>query len=54
MLRKFTKTDSGAKVLTPEAHKKAQESLHKQGKTSASSMTDAERQKFSDDLEQSE
>lgn len=54
VMRKYTSTDSGAKVLTPDAHKNAQEALHKQGKTSAANLTPEERQKFSDDLKQAE
>lgn len=53
-MRKYTKTESGAQVLTPEAHKAAQESLRKQGKTSAADMTDKEREGFSHDVSQVE
>lgn len=45
-MKKYTKTDEGAKVLSPDAHKSAQAALHKQGKTSASELTDAEREAF--------
>lgn len=53
-MKKYTKTDSGAKVLTPEAHQAAQETLKKQGHTSAAQMDDEQRQQFSDDVESAE
>jgi hypothetical protein len=51
-MRKYTKTDEKAKVLSPDAHKSAQAALHKRGKTSAGELTDSEREKFSHDLNQ--
>lgn len=34
-MRKFTRTDEQAEVLSPDAHQAVQDELHKQGKTSA-------------------
>lgn len=42
-MRKFTKAEK-AEVLSPEAHKAAQEALRKLGKTSARDLTDDERE----------
>lgn len=49
-MKKYTNTDEGAKVLSPDAHKKAQAALHKQGKTSASELTDEDKNTFSESL----
>ncbi len=43
---KYTKTEGQAKVLSPEAHKHAEKELHKQGKTSASELSQEEREQF--------
>lgn len=53
-MKKYTKTDEKAKVLSPDAHKSAQAALHKQGKTSAGELTDEDKGKFSESLRQSE
>lgn len=53
-MRKYTKTDEKAKVLSPEAHKSAQAALHKQGKVSASELTDEDKGKFSESLRHAE
>ena len=53
-MKKYTKTDGKAKVLSPDAHKSAQAALHKQGKTSADELTDTQLEKFSQDLRDSE
>lgn len=54
-MRKYTKVEGSAKVLSPDAHKSAQEALRKQGKTSATELlTDADREKFDTELRQAE
>lgn len=53
-LTKYTKTDGPAKVLSPKAHKRAEESLHKHGKTSAQGLTAQEREDFTSSVHSSE
>jgi hypothetical protein len=53
-MRKFAVTDSGAKVLTPEAHKAAEKTLKKQGHTSAANLNDSQRQDFTDTVSSAE
>lgn len=43
---KYTNTEGQAKVLSPEAHKRVEKMLHKQGKTSADELTEREREEF--------
>lgn len=52
-VRKYAQSE-GTKVLSPDAHKSAQEALHKQGKTTASGLNDADREKFDESLRQAE
>lgn len=54
VMRKFTKTDSGAKVLTPSAHKAVEKTLKKQGHTSAANLDDKQRQDFTDTVSSAE
>lgn len=53
-LTKYTKAEGTARVLSPDAHKSAQDALRKQGKSSASGLSDADRDKFDESLRQSE
>lgn len=53
-LTKYTKTEGAPKVFSPDAHKSAQETLHKQGKTSARDLTDEDREQFNESLHQAE
>lgn len=53
-LTKYTKAEGSVRVLSPDAHKSAQDALRKQGKTSARELTDADRDKFDESLRQAE
>lgn len=44
-MKKYTRTEK-AEVLSPEQHKVAQDELEKVGKTSASELSDEERNRF--------
>jgi hypothetical protein len=54
MMRKYTKADEPAQILSPDAHKRAEKALHKQGHTSAHTLSDKEREEFADELRQAE
>lgn len=53
-MKKFASVEGPAKVLTPHAHKRAEDSLHKQGKVSAQELTDEEREFFNQAVAQAE
>lgn len=53
-MKKFTKAEGPATVLSEKAHKAAQKSLHKQGHTSAQTLSDKEREEFAAELRQAE
>lgn len=53
-VKKYTKAEGTAKVLSPGAHQSAQAALHKQGKTSARDLSDADREQFDESLRQAE
>lgn len=53
-MKKYAITEGTAKVLSPEAQQKAQETLHKQGKTSARDLTDSQREEFDSELRDTE
>lgn len=48
VLRKFTRTDESAQVLSPEAHKAVEVELKKLGKTSARELSDSELESLRD------
>lgn len=49
-MRKFTRSEK-TEVLSPEAHKKIEDELHKLGKTSAQGLSKEEREKLADGLD---
>lgn len=49
-ITKYTATEK-AEVLSPEKHRTVEAELHRIGKTSARDLTDEERQKFTDSVD---